>query len=63
MGVTMFGVKVKKFVVEPLDGYGIALTFSVSFKPEGQTVAQIAEFLQEEIDINLYATDGELALS
>lgn len=54
------GVAVKKFVFEPQDGHMFTLTFSVSFKPSGIQVARIAEFLQDEIAIDIAPATEEL---
>lgn len=53
-GGSHFGTKVKKFSIEPRDSYKVLLTFLVSFKPSGDEVAQIAEYLQMDIT---YGTD------
>lgn len=56
------GVTVKKFVLEPKDVNQILLTFSVSFKPTGDEIATLAEYLSDMIDIDLGPADGELDL-
>ncbi len=38
------------------------LTFSVSFKPSGDEVARMAEYLQDAIEINLEPANDELDL-
>lgn len=62
LGSTHYGCKVKKIVAEPHDGNLVVLTFGVSFKPSGDEVARIAEYLQESIEIELGPIDGELEL-
>lgn len=62
VGGTFHGVKVKKFSLEPVDGAQIRLTFSISFKPSGDEVARMAEYLQDEIDIELNPSSEELDL-
>ncbi len=60
VGGTFHGVKVKKFTLEPVDGSQIRLTFSISFKPSGDEVARMAEYLQDEIEIALNPSTEEL---
>lgn len=60
VGSTFHGVKVKKFSLEPVDGNQVRLTFSISFKPSGDEVARMAEYLQDEIDIAIMPTNEEL---
>jgi len=60
VGSTFTGVRVKKFSLEPKDGFKVWITFSVSFKPSGDEVARVAEFLQDEIDLSLMSGDSEL---
>lgn len=62
VGSTFHGVKVKKFTLEPVDGSQIRLTFSISFKPSGDEVARMAEYLQDEIDIEVNPSSEELDL-
>ena len=62
VGSTFNGVKVKKFTLEPMDGNQIRLTFSISFKPSGDEVARMAEYLQDEIEIDLNPSNEELDL-
>ena len=59
-GIEQFGVKVKKFHIQPMDDFKAALTFSVSFKPSGTEVATLAEFLQDDIDLILEPANAEL---
>lgn len=61
-GSTHYGVRVKKFVIQAIDGGEAYLTFQVSFKPSGDEVAQIAEYLQDELGINLEPENEELPL-
>jgi hypothetical protein len=60
MGSTFHGVKVKKFSLAPRDGRLIDFTLSVSFKPSGDEVARLAEYLQDEIDVTLTPSSEEL---
>ncbi|MGE8369339.1 DNA translocase FtsK [Cupriavidus sp.] len=60
VGSTFTGVRVKKFSLEPKDGFKVWVTFSVSFKPSGDEVARVAEFLLDEIDLSLMSGDNEL---
>lgn len=60
VGSTFNGVKVKKFSLEAVDGNQVRLTFSISFKPSGDEVARMAEYLQDEIDIALAPMNDEL---
>lgn len=62
LGAVFFGVRVKKFSIEPKDGNIVVITFNVSFKPSGSQVAQMAEYLQEEIEISLEPANDELEL-
>ena len=62
VGSVHHGARVKKFVIEPKDGGQVLLTFGVSFKPSGDEVARLAEFLQDVIDISLEPSDQELDL-
>lgn len=60
VGSTFTGVRVKKFSLEAKDGFKVWVTFSVSFKPSGDEVARVAEFLLDEIDLSLMSGDNEL---
>ncbi|MGT2505716.1 DNA translocase FtsK [Cupriavidus basilensis] len=60
VGSTFTGVRVKKFSLEPKDGFKVWVTFSVSFKPSGDEVARVAEFLLDEIELSLMSGDNEL---
>lgn len=59
---TMMGCRVKRFSLEPKDTNLVVLTFQVSFQPNGDEVAKLAEYLQDEIEIRLEPEDGELDL-
>jgi hypothetical protein len=61
-GMTQHGVKIKKFTVQAKDSNLLVLTFSVSFKPTGTEVATLAEFLQDQIDVQLEPGSEELDL-
>lgn len=63
VGGTFFGVRVKKFTVAPKDNFQAEVSFQVSFKPSGDEVARMAEFLQEDMEISLQPTNEELDLS
>lgn len=62
VGGTFFGVKVKKFTVQPKDGFMAEVCFQISFKPSGDEVARMAEFLQEEMAIKIEPANDELDL-
>jgi len=62
MGGTHYGVKLKKFALEAMDDGMVSITFQASFKPSGDEVAQMAEYLQDEIDIYLEPANAELDL-
>jgi len=55
-----FGVKVKKFLLDPMDGYQVGVTFQITFQPSSIEIAQIAEFLHEEIFVSLQPANDEL---
>lgn len=57
---THYGCKVKKFRLSPRVGNKVLLTFQVSFKPSSTEVAQIAEMLQEMLEIDLSPASEEL---
>ncbi len=59
-GSTFSGCKLKKFAMEPKDTSQIVLTFQVSFQPSGDEVAQLAEYLQDEIELALIPESGDL---
>lgn len=61
-GSTFFGVTVKKFIIEPKDTNQIILTFQVSFKPSGDEIARLAEYLQDVVQIQLEPENEELPL-
>lgn len=63
LGSTHFGIRVKKINVEAKDGRMVALGFSVSFKPSGDEVARMAEYLQDAIEIDLRPANNELDLA
>lgn len=59
---THFGVKLKKFIVSA-SGQGVLnIQFQASFKPDGDEVATLAEFLQEDVRIQLMPANRELDL-
>jgi len=60
LGAVHHGVKVKKFSAAALDGRHIDLVFSVSFDPEGNEVAVLAEHLKEDFPILLQPGTDEL---
>lgn len=61
-GNTFYDVKLKKFSFEPIDGNIVAITFQASMAPRSNEVAQIAEYLQDEVHVNLEPSNAELAL-
>lgn len=63
MGGTHFGVKLKKFLLEAKDSAQVVITFQASFKPSGDEVARMAEFLQNNIQIHLEPANGELDIT
>lgn len=46
-------VDVKNFKIRPIDGWKADLTFSISVDPDGEQLAVLAEFLQEEVDVTV----------
>lgn len=62
-GNTYSGVTIKKFVLEATKGKRVSLTFQASFYPSSAQLAQMAQSLQTEIDIELGPMNGELAIS
>lgn len=59
-GVEHFGVTLKKFLIEPLVNREVRLTFQITFQPSSTEIAQIAEYLQDEIFIKLQSANSEL---
>ncbi|WP_278651935.1 DNA translocase FtsK [Pandoraea pnomenusa] len=59
-GSVFTAVRIKKFAIEPKDGFKVALTMLATFKPSPDEVARIAEFLQDDIDVLLSPQNGEL---
>lgn len=47
------GVNVGKISLEPKDGHQVTMTFSVSIAPNGDDVANLAEFVMDEVDIHI----------
>lgn len=47
------GVDVSKFVLTPKDTNQVTITFSVSISPSGTEVAQLAEYVMDEVDIHI----------
>lgn len=62
LGSRFTGAKVKRFSLTPLDGGRLDMVFSVSFKPSGDEVARLAEYLADDIDMLIEPQDGELDL-
>lgn len=58
MGQHFFGVDAAKFSFEPKDGHQVLMTFSVSIQPDGTDIAQLAEFVMDEVTIHI-ATASE----
>ena len=66
LGQHYAGVDVSKFVLSPKDTNKVTLTFSVSISPSGDEVAQLAEYVMDEVDIHVlplpqldFESDGE----
>ena len=53
LGQHYAGVDVSKFVLSPKDTNKVTLTFSVSISPSGDEVAQLAEYVMDEVDIHV----------
>lgn len=60
-GLCFRGCKLKRFQITPLRMSTVSLVFSASFKPEGDEVSTLAEYLGERVLMSIYPTDGELA--
>jgi hypothetical protein len=56
------GVELKKISLAPKDSEVFTVALTVSFQPEADEIAVLAEYLQDEIDLTLAPTDGELNL-
>lgn len=50
---TFYGVEVKNFKVRPSDDWKADLTFSVTITPDGDDIALFAEYLQEEVAVQI----------
>jgi len=48
-----YGVDAGKFTFEPKDDNRVIMTFSVSIQPNGTDVAQLAEFVMDEVNIHI----------
>ena len=59
-GREYFGINLKKFVLEPLDGYLLAVSFQATFKPTANEVALMAEHLQDMVKIKLHPENLQL---
>lgn len=46
-----------KFQFEPLDGGSVKITFNASVHPDGKTTGQLAEQIQEEVELTLKAPE------
>lgn len=55
-----FGVRLKKFTLEAMDGGRVQITLQASIRPTGNEVAQMAEHLQDMITIKLEPDVAEL---
>lgn len=55
-----FGITLKKFILEPLDGNLMAISFQATFKPTANEVALMAEHLQDMVKIKLHPENLEL---
>lgn len=60
LGASHFGVKLKKFSLEAMDGGRVAITFLASFQPTGNEVAIMAEHLQDLVEIRPEPGTAEL---
>lgn len=60
--ITNTGVDVKKLSIEPHDGGVFSVSLTASIQPTADEVAILAEYLKDEVDIDLAPTDGELDL-
>lgn len=58
-----YGITLKKFVLEPLDGYLMAISFQATFKPTANEVALMAEHLQDMVKIKLCPENLQLNFS
>jgi hypothetical protein len=56
----IFGVTLKKFVLEVKDEKKVAVIFQASFFTTKNEISQISEFLKEEIQIEVEPENGEL---
>lgn len=61
-GKVHYGAEVKKITLYPRDGYVFNVTLSVSFKPSSNELSTIAEYLADEVDLELAPVDRELDL-
>lgn len=48
-----FGVEVKKFQLRAKDGHQVDMTFSVTLAPTGNEIAQLAEYLQDDVRVEI----------
>lgn len=55
-----YEVRIKKFILQPMDGRLVETSFQVSFKPMADDVARLAEYLQDAIAIKVKPMDQEL---
>lgn len=63
LGGIHHGCRVKKITATPADGEVVTLTFGVSFKPSGDEVARMAEYLQDAVAVDLGPASAELELN
>lgn len=61
-GSVHYGVRLKKFSIEVIDDNRVAICFQASFKPSGDEVATMAEYLHDEIDVVIEPANNELDL-
>jgi hypothetical protein len=47
------GIEVSKFQLEPKDGNQVTMQFSISLQPSSDEVAQLSEFVLDEVDIHI----------
>src|SRR5690606_16103034 len=51
VGCHFYSVDVKNFKIRPTDGWKADLTFSLTIDPQGDQIAVLAEYLQEEVAV------------
>jgi len=46
-------IEVSKFALKPKDGYLVEMAFAISIQPTGDEVAQLSEFVLDEVEIEI----------